>query len=50
MLWVFRGQYLEGRKGFIVIQIENLIEADPGFLQETRAAQILSLEARRGTG
>ncbi len=47
MLGVFGGQSFEGGKGFIVIQIENLVEADSGFLQESRAAQILSLELCR---
>ena len=50
MLGVFGGQSFEAGKGVIVIQVENLIEADSGFLQETRAAQILSLESGRRAG
>ena len=44
MLGVFGGQSFEAGKGVIVIQVENLVEADSGLLQETRAAQILSLK------
>ena len=35
MLGVFGGQSFEAGKGVIVIQVENLVEADSGLLQET---------------